>query len=166
MLMITVAFFLLKRACTCTCALPLREQWLHANKAAAIHVAICTPANYWAGQISFGWSKSRHANSVAAVRLRVAAGSRGSNEREKPHCGKTTQRAPSCGPDALVSFVLFRRDVTQIKWYKFLCRSLVESPQGWFFGCLCYTSLDRTPLQRVHKKGMLAHGQLSLATTL
>ena len=55
----------------------------------------------------FGWSKNPHANSVAAVQFHVAAG--------------------SCGPNTIESFVLFRDDVVQIKWYKILRRSSVES---------------------------------------
>ena len=66
-----------------------------------------TPANYWAGQLSFGWSNKGHANSVAAVQFRGVA------------CG--------CGPNAFARFVLFRNDVAQIKLNAFLLRSSVKS---------------------------------------
>ena len=73
------------------------------------------PANYWARRIGLGWSNSRHANSVAAVQFRFAAG--------------------SCGPNTFASLVLFCIEVVQVKWHTNLRRLSVESPLEWFFGC-------------------------------
>ena len=70
--------------------------YLHQDCTWTEHVQYRTPANYWAGQINFGWSKNGHAKSVAAVQFRVTAG--------------------GCGPNAFASFVLFRKDVVQIKF--------------------------------------------------